>query len=84
MKPTWETLFAILVQMKRTLKIDTKHGLAAINQINSMLNLTSLGHFFFEISLVLRDSILINKLVFNSEVWYHVYKAQIEKLEQID
>ena len=62
-----------------------KHqGLAAINQITSMLNLTSLGHFHFEISLVLRDSILISKLVFNSEVWYNVYNAQIEKLEQID
>ena len=62
-----------------------KHqGIAAINQINSMLNLTSLGHFHFEIALVLRDSILISKLVFNSEVWYNVYNAQIEKLEQID
>ena len=62
-----------------------KHqGLAAINQINSMLNLKSLGHFYFEISLILRDTILISKLVFNSEVWYNVHKAQIEKLEQID
>ena len=49
-----------------------------------MLNLTSLGHFYFEIALVLRDSILISKLVFNSEVWYNVKDSQIEKLEQID
>ena len=62
-----------------------KHqSLAAINQINSMLNLTGLGHFYFEISLILRDSILISELVFNFKVWYNVYKAQIEKLEQID
>ena len=61
-----------------------KHqGLAAINQINSMLNLTSLCHFYFEISLILRDTIF-SKLVFNSEVWYNVHKEQIEKLEQID
>ena len=59
-------------------------GLAAINQISSILNLTSLGHFYFEIALILRQSILISKLVFNSEVWYKVTSKQLEKLEQID
>ena len=59
-------------------------GLAAINQIMSMLNLTSLGHFYFEIALILRDTILISKLEFNSEIWYNVSKKQIEKLQQID
>ena len=59
-------------------------GLAAINQISSILNLTSLGHFYFEIALILRQSILISKLVFNSEVWYKVTNKQLEKLEQID
>ena len=59
-------------------------GLAAINQITSILSLTSLGHFHFEIALILRDAILISKLVFNSEVWYNLTTKQIEKLEQID
>ena len=49
-----------------------------------MINLTSLGHFFFEIAFILRDSILVSKLVFNSEVWYKVTPKQLEKLEQID
>ena len=62
----------------------THQGLAAINQITSMLSLTSLGHFYFEMSLVFRDSVLLSKLVFNSEVWYNVTNAQLEKLEQID
>ena len=59
-------------------------GLAAINQICSMLKLTSLGHYYFEIALVLRTSILVSKLVFNSEVWYNLSNKQSEKLEQID
>ena len=59
-------------------------GLAAISQIVSMLNLISLGHCYFEISLILRDSILISKLTFNSEIWYNLTKVQINKLEQID
>ena len=59
-------------------------GISGINQIMSMLNLTSLGHYYFEIAIILRDSILISKLVFNSEVWYKVSIKQLEKLEQID
>ena len=59
-------------------------GLASINQITSILNLTSLGHYFFEIALILRESILVSKLVFNSEVWYNLSIKQMEKLEQID
>ena len=49
-----------------------------------MLTLTSLGHFHFEIALVFCESILISKLIFNSEVWYNVSNKQLEKLEQID
>ena len=49
-----------------------------------MLNLTSLGHYYFEIALVLRASILVSKLVFNSEVWYNLSNKQSEQLEQID
>ena len=59
-------------------------GLATINQIISMLNMTSLGHYYFEIALILRESILVSKLLFNSEVWYNLSNKQIEKLEQID
>ena len=49
-----------------------------------MLNMTSLGHYYFEIALILRESILVSKLLFNSEVWYNLSNKQIEKLEQID
>ena len=49
-----------------------------------MLNMTSLGQYYFEIALILRESILVSKLLFNSEVWYNLSNKQIEKLEQID
>ena len=50
----------------------------------TILNQVSLGHYYFDIGLVMRDTILISKLVFNSEVWYNVTDKQISKLEQID
>ena len=49
-----------------------------------MINMVSLGHYHFEIALILRDSLLISKLVFNSEIWYNISDKQLEKLEQID
>ena len=59
-------------------------GLGAISEISSMLDRVSLGHFHFDIALILRDSILISKLVFNSEIWYNLTDQQLVKLEQID
>ena len=38
----------------RNIENRKNQGLASINQITSMLNLTSLGHYFFEIALILR------------------------------
>ena len=59
-------------------------GVGAISQITTMLNRVSLGHYYFEIGLVLRDTILVSKMVYNSEVWYNVTDKQLTKLEQID
>ena len=44
-------------------------GVGTISQIFSMLSQVSLGHFYFETALVMRDSMLISKLVASSEVW---------------
>ena len=49
-----------------------------------MLHQVSLGHFYFEIGLVLRDSILVSKLVSSSESWYNITKQDYKKLESID
>jgi hypothetical protein len=38
-------------------------GVGAISQITTMLNRVSLGHYYFEIGLVLRDTILVSKMV---------------------
>ena len=66
--------------------IEKRHnqGIGSVAQIFTMLGQVSLGHYHFEIALVLRDSMLVSKLVFNSEVWYNITIKQILKLEQID
>ena len=59
-------------------------GVGAISQIFAMLSQVTLGHFYFETALVMRDSMLISKLVASSEVWYNITKTEYQKLENID
>ena len=55
-----------------------------VTQILLMLDEVSLGAHYFEIGLMLRESMLINGLLFNSEIWYGVSKSDISELEEID
>ena len=59
-------------------------GVGSVSQIFSMLSQVSLGHFYFEIALIMRDSMLVSKLVSSSEVWYDVTKQEYKKLESVD
>ena len=59
-------------------------GVGAISQIFAMLSQVTLGHYYFETALVMRDSMLISKLVASSEVWYNITKTEYQKLENID
>ena len=59
-------------------------GLGIKTQALGLLKEISLGNNYFEIGLMLRDSNLINGMLFNSEAWYNLTKSQVEKLEKID
>ena len=59
-------------------------GIGSVSQIVTILNQVSLGHYHYEIVLVLRDTILVSKLVFSSENWYNLTEKQVSKLERID
>ena len=61
-----------------------KKGIGLISQVISMLKEISLGQHYFQIGLLLRDSNIINGILFNSEIWYGVNTKQIEKLENFD
>ena len=55
-----------------------------MSEIVSTLSQVSLGHYHFEMALIFRDSSLISKLVYSSEVWYNITNNQYTKLEEID
>ena len=59
-------------------------GLGFVAQIMSILDTVSLGYFVFDIGTLLRESLLVNGILFNTEVWYGVSKSHIKELEDVD
>ena len=59
-------------------------GLGIISQITNLLEVVSFGHHYIEIALLLRESMFINGILHNAEVWYGLTKSEIADLEDLD
>ena len=59
-------------------------AIGTLSEIMIIINNVSQGYFYFSIGLIMRESILISKLMLNSEVWVNLTKQQINQLEQAD
>ena len=55
-----------------------------VNQILAILNEVSFGHFYFEMALLFRQSMLVNSILCNFEVLYGLSKAHVEIIESVD
>ena len=71
---------------KNTKNIDNRvsKGIGIINNIFSLLENIVFGNHYFEIALLLRESMLVNGILTNAEVWYNLNKSEIEKIESLD
>ena len=49
-----------------------------------MINGLSLGHYYFNIAFLFRETILLNGILTNLEVWHPINNNQIEVLERVD
>ena len=63
-------------------RISKGNGILA--QIRNILETVSLGKHYFKIALLLRESLLINGTLTNSEVWYGLKNSEIQSLENLD
>ena len=59
-------------------------GIGLVTKISGMVSNVSLGIHFFRIALSLREAMMINEIVTNSEVWYSVKEKHLETLENLD
>ena len=65
-----------------TIKARKDKSIGKISQISSILH--SFGMFFTDIALILRESMLLNGILTNCEVWYGIKEEHINSLESAD
>ena len=71
---------------KNTLNIESRisKGLGIVSQIMDVLKSVSFGVHYFEIAATLREAMLVNGLLTNSEVWYGLTESEVTRLEEVD
>ena len=67
-----------------TIEQRRQKGLGICSQITGIVNGLSLGNYYFKIGFFLREAMLLNGILTNSEVWYPIKDSQLEILENID
>ena len=61
-----------------------KKGHGIIKQICSIVEELFFGRFYFLVAKTLRESLFVNSILLNSEVWYNLTEANIISLEKLD
>ena len=59
-------------------------GKGIITQILNLLDIVSFGQHYIEIALLLRESMFINGILFNAEIWYGLTKTELSEFENLD
>ena len=59
-------------------------GYGVIKQIVQILEATYFGKYYFEVAMVLRESLFLSSLLLNSEAWVNYTEKDIRILEQCD
>ena len=70
--------------LQQTIERRKTKGDGMVAEILSIINEIPLGRHRMEVALKLREAMLINGILFNSEAWHGVTLAHIAKLEAID
>ena len=59
-------------------------GLGIINDIMNILEKVSHGQHYFKMALHLRESLFLNGILTNAEIWYGLSKSEMKQLEDLD
>lgn len=68
----------------RNIEKRCNQSIGTISEIMIILKQISKGYFYFNIGLIMRESILLSKLLLNSEAWTNITKQQVLSLEKSD
>ena len=68
----------------KNIKARVSKGKGIVSKIMSIIDSIPFGNHYFEIGVILRDSLLSSSMLCNSETWYNITKAELNLLETID
>ena len=68
----------------RNIRSRISKGVGKITQIMNLLGAISLGKYYIEIAILLRESIFLNGILTNAEVWYCITKQEMKLFEDLD
>ena len=68
----------------KNIKARISKGTGISNKILTLLDGIPFGRHYFEIGMILRDSLLVSSMLFNSEAWYNLTSSELDLLETID
>ena len=68
----------------KNIKARVNKGTGIVRKILTLLDGIPFGKYHFEAAVLLRNSLLASSMLFNSEAWYNLSKAELELLESVD
>ena len=68
----------------KNIKDRISKGIGIISQIMNIIDEVSFGPYLFEIAMLLRESILINGITTNAEIWYNFSESDEQEFENLD
>ena len=69
---------------KKNIQARRDKGFGLVSEILSLMSEIPLGRYKSHVALILRQAMLINGMLFNSEAWSDVKDADIKQLEDVD
>ena len=68
----------------KNIKARIAKGTGIISKIITILEGIPFGRFYYQVGMILRNSLLVSSLLSNSESWYNVTNSELELLESAD
>ena len=68
----------------KNIKSRVSKDIGVISRIITILEGIPFGQFYYQVGIILRNSLLVSMLICNSESWYNVTNSDLEWIESVD
>ena len=68
----------------KDIKARVNKGKGIVKRILDILESIPFGKLYFQVAILLRNSLLVSSVLCNSETWFNLTKAELELLESVD